>query len=274
VRWLAAAPVLFAGCYPGVDNSDCAIRCGDDNACPSNLSCVDTFCIEEGQTCGPSGLVLAYSFDVIEGGVVPDDSFTGNDGTTRGAPDLVDAVHGKGLSLDGTSDSVAVPHSSSLAVAPGGAFTVELWVLVERRPVFDNDQLIVGKVWNDEGIQSPFYEFGIEFDKDIEELELFMGDENDAIHAGFRIQPIFGDFAHVAYTYDGDRVVGYLNGEPQASAAGQLQITIPNRAQNLMIGGQGSNVEFFLGKVDDLRIYNRALSADEIGADMTRPVRP
>lgn len=80
MRVLAAACVTLIACYPGVDNGDCAIRCGTEGECPSNLSCVSGFCVDDGQVCVDPGLVLAYSFDTLEDGRIPDQS----GGTTRG----------------------------------------------------------------------------------------------------------------------------------------------------------------------------------------------
>ena len=40
----------------------------------------------------------------------------------------------------------------------------------------------------------------------------------------------------------------------------------------LKLGGNGIWSEWFAGSMDDVRIYNRALSATEIQGDMTTPV--
>ena len=42
----------------------------------------------------------------------------------------------------------------------------------------------------------------------------------------------------------------------------------------LRIGGNTYSTEFFPGLIDNLRIYNRALSAAEIQQDMVIPVTP
>ena len=40
----------------------------------------------------------------------------------------------------------------------------------------------------------------------------------------------------------------------------------------LRIGGNGPYGEFFAGRIDEVRIYNRVLTATEIQADMNRAV--
>ena len=42
----------------------------------------------------------------------------------------------------------------------------------------------------------------------------------------------------------------------------------------LRIGGNNIWGEYFKGKIDEVRIYNRALSQGEIQNDMTRPITP
>jgi chitodextrinase len=77
-------------------------------------------------------------------------------------------------------------------------------------------------------------------------------------------------WTHLAQTYDGTTLRLYVNGTQVASAphAGALQVT----ASPLSIGGSLAYGEFFQGRIDDARVYNRALSPAEIQADMTTPI--
>jgi len=45
-------------------------------------------------------------------------------------------------------------------------------------------------------------------------------------------------------------------------------------ASPLRIGGNGIWGDVFAGRIDEVRIYNRALSQAEIQGDMSRPVTP
>ena len=47
---------------------------------------------------------------------------------------------------------------------------------------------------------------------------------------------------------------------------------IGTSAKPLRIGGNVPYGEFFRGRIDEVRIYNRALTAAEISADRTRPI--
>src|SRR6185295_11995350 len=77
-------------------------------------------------------------------------------------------------------------------------------------------------------------------------------------------------WTHLAQTYDGSTIRLYVNGTQVASAArtGALQTT----TSPLWIGGNNPYGEYFQGRIDDARVYSRALSASEIVTDMSLPV--
>ena len=50
--------------------------------------------------------------------------------------------------------------------------------------------------------------------------------------------------------------------------------SMPASTGPFRIGGNAVWDEFFAGQLDDLRLYNRALSATEVQADMATPVAP
>ncbi len=79
-------------------------------------------------------------------------------------------------------------------------------------------------------------------------------------------------WTHLAATYDGATIRLYVNGTLSGSttATGSL----PASTGPFRIGGNAIWDEFFSGQLDDLRLYNRALSATEVQADMATPVGP
>ena len=85
-----------------------------------------------------------------------------------------------------------------------------------------------------------------------------------------------GVWTHLATTYDGTTQRFYVNGVLVGSAnpvvAGTSN-TIVQANGALRIGGDASSTgEFFQGLIDEVRVYNRALSAAEIATDMTTPI--
>ena len=79
-----------------------------------------------------------------------------------------------------------------------------------------------------------------------------------------------GTWTHLAVTYDGATLRVYRNGAQSASKAGTGSIQTSTGA--LRIGGNLVWGEFTDGRIDEVRVYNRVLSAAEITSDMTKPV--
>ena len=79
-------------------------------------------------------------------------------------------------------------------------------------------------------------------------------------------------WSNVALTYDGATLRLYVDGRQvaDAGASGAIQVT----DHPLWIGGNEPYGEHFDGLIDELRVYARALPADEIRADMAKPVAP
>ena len=77
-------------------------------------------------------------------------------------------------------------------------------------------------------------------------------------------------WTHVAATYDGAQIRLYVNGTQVAAVA--RTGTYEQNTNPLWIGGNAVYGEHFQGRIDDLRIYNRALSVTEIQSDMNAPV--
>ena len=77
-------------------------------------------------------------------------------------------------------------------------------------------------------------------------------------------------WTHLATTYDGAVLRLYVNGSQVAST--NVTGAYPNSAGPLQIGGNRIWPEWFQGQIDDLRVYNRALSTAELQSDMNSPV--
>ena len=92
-------------------------------------------------------------------------------------------------------------------------------------------------------------------------------------------QEIFGTstlplntWSHVAGTYNGATLRVYVNGVQVASKA--QSGTLLRTTSPLRIGANTQWGEYFGGRIDEVRIYNRALTQAEIQADMNTPVGP
>jgi hypothetical protein len=100
---------------------------------------------------------------------------------------------------------------------------------------------------------------------------------NAEIHVANKLRQLNGtsqlpldQWSHLAATYDGAAIRLYVDGTQVATIARTGSIT--TSAGALSLGGNGVHGEFFQGLMDEVRVYNRALTAVEIQADMTRSV--
>jgi len=77
-------------------------------------------------------------------------------------------------------------------------------------------------------------------------------------------------WTHLAVTYDGATLKLFVNGALVASKAQTGSIEVSSGA--LRMGGNSIWQEWFKGAIDEVRVYNRALSQAQIQTDMTTPI--
>jgi hypothetical protein len=79
-------------------------------------------------------------------------------------------------------------------------------------------------------------------------------------------------WTHLAGTYDGAMQRLYVNAVQVATRVQTGGVSVS--ASPLRIGGNSIWGEVFAGRIDEVRIYDRALSQEEIQADMNRAITP
>ena len=77
-------------------------------------------------------------------------------------------------------------------------------------------------------------------------------------------------WTHLAATFDGTTLRLYVNGAQVSSVAKTGSIVTSTNP--LQIGGDNIYGQYFAGLIDDVRVYNSALSQSEIATDMNTPV--
>jgi hypothetical protein len=215
-----------------------------------------------------SGLVAAYSFNEGSGMTITDSSGNSNSGTTSGPTWTAPGKFGSALSFDGVNDYVTIPNSSWLDIS-GTNLTISFWTNIQNNN--DGiDDVILAKLWAPTN-SSPYYQYGIEFDANgAKTLDFFFGDTSGTLRGPFSMTPSLGLWTYVTFTYDGTAVKGYLDGVQKFSTS--TTQSIQARGNVLQLGVDAALGQPFSGKVDEVRIYNRALSQAEIQADMNAPV--
>ncbi len=69
---------------------------------------------------------------------------------------------------------------------------------------------------------------------------------------------------HVVFVRDGKKVDVFLNGNPEPEISGEIEIGYPDGVEQLLIGGRNDDFANFEGKIDEVAVYDRVLSAEEI----------
>ncbi|MBI5757713.1 MAG: tandem-95 repeat protein, partial [Planctomycetales bacterium] len=219
--------------YDGINVADVSVANEDDNDPP--VSC--TSC--------PAGLVAWWT-----GENTANDSVGGHSGTLKNGATFATGKVGSAFRLDGQNDYVEIPTSSDLD--PITAATLDAWVYFDQLPsVAGHTMTIVGKSPN---------------------LDL-QADQDNRFHfllanSGFRVASIatiqVGQWYHVAGVFAANRLEIYVNGtlENTTSLPGVSRLT---NANALTIGASAvSPGRYFNGLIDEVDLFNRALSASEI----------
>jgi hypothetical protein len=213
------------------------------------------------QTCvqPPAGLVSRWPGD---GNV--QDIIGPNDGTLQGGTTFAPGIVGQAFRFDGVDDYIRVPNHPSLN--PASALTIEAWI---HSASTEGARDIVAK-WNDD-TEDWSYIFKDHNDSDKLRIELSESIHNDLADLEGSTSIPLGTWVHVATTYDaGEGTVRlYFNGIEDASLAVGPGRLIDSSLTDLLIGAVftgGGIFEHFAGLIDEVTIYNRALSAEEIAA--------
>jgi hypothetical protein len=159
---------------------------------------------------------------------------------------------GSGLAFDGINDNVTIPHSPSLAMA--GAFSMSAWV----NPAVSTTSFKSVMVKN---YTHFLYASAKGYCGNGAVLAGFVGSAGTKTACDRNPLPA-NAWTHLAATNDGSVLRLYRNGVLTSSAA----VTGAPVASTgtLQLGASRVSGENFSGKLDDARVYNRALSAAEV----------
>ena len=207
-------------------------------------------------------LILYLSFDELDGDRVADHSQYGNDGTIAGAPELVPGKFGNALKFNGESDWVEVPHAEILTVEE--SVTVMAWINAERHqgPDAQRWQGIVAKSNNPRS-----YSFYTEFPSECLHLSAGGGSVCEGTVA-------LNEWQHVVAQVDDGTHRYWLNGEMAGEFDGKNLLPGAADTASVLVGKTHENNREFLGLIDEVRIWNRALSEDEVIVEMNTSVTP
>ena len=209
-----------------------------------------------------TGLVASYSFEEGTGTTVNDASGNNNKGTLSNATWAASGKYGKALSFNGTSSIVNIPDAASLRLTT--AMTLEAWV----------NPTAAGSVWRTVVMKeiSGDLAYSLYANEDVNVPAAYVRIGTASRRVGGTGQLPLNTWTHLAATYTSGSLRIYVNGSLVSTTTGTGSIT--SSTLPMRIGGNTIWGEYFAGLIDEVKVYNRALSATEIAADMAGTSSP
>jgi len=212
------------------------------------------------QNLSGENLVGYWAFDEGSGTVAVDGSGNGNNGTLVNGPTWVDGVVGKCLSFDGVNDYVDCGEGSGNFDFGSGDFSISLWAnLTTHSETSGLITKVEGNYWYGTGFsiatpESPYSPY------------FRVVGTLSSMYINTGLGDSYG-WSHIVCMREGDTFTVYING----TVAGTNTVAVGdiNNDSALTIGK--GNQGYYNGLIDEVRIYNRAITADEIKALYDHP---
>lgn len=212
----------------------------------------------------PGGPLAHWKFDEGRGTTANDATGAGNIGTLFHGPQWAsDETRASYLSFDGNDDRVSTLFTYALSESDD--FTWSWWANQQSASDADRNALMVGNRYGGTGSEA------LEFIKFTTTRGEFLNGSN----LRYDYEDIVpGDWHHYTMVKTGNSYQWYLDGQPEGSPVtlaysenDPLPFNIGGDDNDSTAGGQGN--EHFEGFIDEVVLYDRALSAEEVALVMT-----
>jgi len=196
-----------------------------------------------------AGMILHYAFDEGDGDVATDASGNGNDGTIHGTPAYVDGAFGTALAFDGVESYVTTGQSLLSGLS---RFSIACWIKGDLSTASRSG--LVG--------QNDCVEYGV---VSANTIQIWTPGGGSADLAW----PTTGadEWHHVVAVGDGTSLTIYLDGNVGVTGGSAVATTYGSSTFALNIGGGGifdDTKNWFKGQIDDVYVYERALTPEEV----------
>jgi len=195
------------------------------------------------------GLVSYWTFNKADiDGDTAKDVFGKNNGTIKGCKQIA-GKYGEALEFDGVANYVEVPDDESLQLWE--KYTIEAWIFqYESRSSRIIDKITAGTA---DGIH----------------LDTYPGTKLRSCAGNcFSTAKDYSlkEWHYAAMTFDEGNVVLYLDGSPEGD--GKTTSPLAGNKLSLKVGADSNGQNLFMGIIDEVRVYNRALKEEEIKQNM------
>jgi hypothetical protein len=189
-----------------------------------------------------------------------DSSSWGNNGTCSGTtcPTFTPGKFGNALQFDGVNDYVNAGTGGSVT----GSLTITAWV---KRGTNNAWRTIVSKGES----KQEYYHNYVLYVSPTNTLAIGFGKNDGATYREFETTSAIDTNWHhiVAIINSATDMKIYVDGVSQAGTfSGSISTVLTANSKKLLIGSSSSTTEFFIGAIDEVTIWNRGLSPEEIMA--------
>lgn len=191
---------------------------------------------------GAGGVSLKAWYQMEETGAVTtiaDSSGGGLTATNAGATSTTGRI-GNGLAFNGTTSRVDLPF-----ISLSNTFTVMMWIYTTGSDMY-------GNLFSQNG------DIGLQYKGDVDKLTFWYDTTNHLSNTSISRN----QWHHIALVNNAGAVTFYLDGVPDGTATGGPGFTASRM-------GDDAYSENYAGRIDEVKVYNRALSQTEIQASMT-----
>src|SRR3989344_1441586 len=223
-------------------------------------SCSIGVCVVGSCVSAPTDYIAYWAFenDFI------DNSGNGHEGTGQGGVGFAAGKLDQGASFDGINDRIEIPHTGSINLgADGSKFSISLWFKTSGNVGVWADHLI-GKASDTSNLPNPL---GVSLQLD-NKISFSSNEAGRAHTATSTLAYNDNSWHHIVGVRDDNDLYLYLDGILVASNTGG-SIGDTRSSSPLQIGTYTTGAvsgEWFNGKIDDVKIYNRVVNANEVSS--------
>ena len=216
---------------------------------------------------GSDALVAYYPLD----GDASDASGHGLDGVAHGDPTAISGAVGGAMEFDGDGDMIEIAADATLDIT--GPISLSLWIRPDAEDP-EGQGTETAPMCKASSTASPSWSWQVRYGWNSPQPYMaFTFNTSPRAWAYVGQNLTQGEWHHIACSADGETLTAYLNGEATESAPMGAITSSPAPVQ---IGSDGWGSDW-IGGIDEVRIYSRALSAGEVlfltghMSDVTRP---
>lgn len=240
---------------------DFGCSAGKEPVCMEGVQEVDPEDVSNTNTPLARDLELYYQFDDGTGETASDTSVNESDGTLTNGPVWTSGNINGGLDFDGADDYVVTSDAATLDIDNEANFTVAGWF---NRDTFTADHTIVAKSDGQSAVENGYLVY---IDDATDRLVFKASDGTDQYTVQSTSTFTSTGWNHFALVWnDTSGATLYINGSAEAGTTSGTFTDIGSlaNAEQFVVGAESDQANPFDGKLDEIRLYSRALTSGEI----------